>query len=166
MNNVWQKPLGVVDIGKSNSGNCNSGDYNIGNCNSGNHNSGNRNSGDWNKTNFSNGCFNTVEPKVYLFNKPSDWTHADWVRSDAKRLLNQISKSVVKWVRSKDMTDKEKAKHPTHKITGGYLKVLGKPKCNQQWWDELSENDKEIIKAIPNFDKVIFEEITGIKVGE
>jgi hypothetical protein len=62
--------------GYSNSGYCNNGDGN-----SGNHNTGNRNSGDWNYTNCSCGCFNTEEPKIFMFNKPSNWTIEDWYRS-------------------------------------------------------------------------------------
>lgn len=31
------------------------------------------------------------------------------------------------------------------------------------WWEELSEEDKQIIREMPNFDAKIFEEITGIK---
>lgn len=38
------------------------------------YNTGNYNSGDWNKTCCSNGCFNTESPKIYMFNKQSNWT--------------------------------------------------------------------------------------------
>lgn len=31
-------------------------------------------------------------------------------------------------------------------------------------WDSLSERYKNIIKAMPNFDKEIFEDVTGIKI--
>ena len=50
-----------------------------------------------------------------------------------------------------DMTDEEKVAHPTHKTTGGYLKVLDEAECGQSWWGSLSEHKKNIIKAIPNF---------------
>ena len=155
---------GNRNSGNRNSGNRNSGDWNSGDCNSGNRNSGNRNSGDWNKCNFSNGCFNTVEPKIYLFDKPSDWTYRDWLNSDARCLLNQIPKDVVEWIYSSDMTDEEKAAHPEHETTGGYLKVLDGFGCGQIWWDGLSERNRNIIKALPNFDETIFEQITGIKL--
>ena len=68
---------GNHNSGDHNTGNHNSGDWNSGNHNTGNHNSGDWNSGDWNNTNFSNGCFNTVEPTIHLFNKPSSWTYFD-----------------------------------------------------------------------------------------
>ena len=32
-----------------------------------------------------------------------------------------------------------------------------------EWWEELSEEDKQTIREMPNFDAKIFEEITGIK---
>ena len=193
---TWQEVLDLVNLGKGctgfynsgdynsgnwNSGNCNSGDYNSGNYNSGNWNSGNCNSGNWNsgncnsgdynsgdynKTCFSNGCFNTESPKVFLFNKPSDWTHQDWLNSEARYLLNQIPKDVVEWIWSDDMTDEEKAVHPEHETTGGYLKVLDESECSQIWWDGLDNSQKEIIKSMPNFNESIFEEITGIKVDK
>ena len=157
---------GNCNSGNCNSGDWNSGDWNSGNRNSGNRNSGNRNSGDWNKSSFNNGCFNTIEPTIMMFNKPSDITYRDWLNSDAKRLLNQIPKNVVEWIYSDDMTDEEKAVHPEHKTTGGYLKVLDESECSQIWWDDLDNNQKEIIKSMPNFNESIFEEITGIKVDK
>ena len=112
------------------------------------------------------GCFNTEEQKITLFNKPSNMTYNDWLISDARYLLNRIQKEVVEWVYEKDMTDEEKASHPTYETTGGYLRVLDESECAQIWWDGLSETDKSTIKAIPNFDGEIFEECTGIKIRE
>jgi hypothetical protein len=150
--------------GDWNSGNCNSGDCNSGNCNSGDHNSGNCNSGDWNKCSFSNGCFNTTSPKIYLFNKPSSWTYRDWLNSEACCLIERISDNVVQWVQYSNMTDEEKASHPEAETTDGYLKKLDDSECAVLWWRELSDCQKAIITAIPNFDKAIFKEITGIDV--
>lgn len=156
--------LEIVNTGKGCTGLCNSGDWNSGNRNSGNRNSGDCNSGDWNKCSFSNGCFNTVEPKIYLFNKPSDWTYRDWLNSDARYLLNQIPGDVLEYVWFEDMTDEEKAAHPEAKTTGGYLKQLDNSECGSIWWRGLNDYEKSIIKAIPNFDKEIFKEITGVDV--
>ena len=160
---------GSCNSGSYNSGNCNSGSWNSGNCNSGDYNSGNCNSGswnsgDWNKTDFSSGCFNTKESKILMFNKPSDWTFNDWRNSEARRLLNQIQYNVLEWICLKNMTDEEKEQHPEYKTTGGYLKELNKSECNQIWWNSLSEMERNIIRDIPNFDEVIFEKITGIKI--
>ena len=177
----WSELLDLVNTGKGcaglcnsgnwNSGDRNSGDRNSGNCNSGDRNSGNRNSGDcnsgdWNKCSFSNGCFNTESPKIYLFNKPSEWTYQDWVESEARCLLNEIPGNVLQWVYYSNMTDEEKAEYPEAEITGGYLKKLDNTGCAAFWWDRLSEKEKEIIKSIPNFDAGIFKVITGIDVNE
>ena len=155
---------GNRNSGNRNSGNRNSGDCNSGDCNSGNRNSGNRNSGDCNKCNFSNGCFNTVSPKIYLFNKPSEWTYGDWLNSEACYLLNQIPGDVLEYIYLSDMTDEEEAAHPEAETTGGYLKILDNSECAVIWWRGLSDRQKAVITAIPNFDKEIFKQITGIDV--
>lgn len=142
----WQELLTIVNTGKDCTGLCNT--------------------GDWNKSSFNTGCFNTEEQKITLFNKPSDITYNDWLRSDARYLLNQIPKDVVEWVYEEDMTDEEKAANPTYETTGGYLKVLNESECGQLWWGILSDFQKNYIKSIPNFDAEIFEQCTGIKVDE
>lgn len=93
-------------------------------------------------------------------------TYREWIDSDARYLLNQIPKNVVEWVYEEDMTDAEKAAHPTYETTGGYLKVLDESECGQLWWGSLSDRRKEIIKAIPNFDAEIFFQCTGVRVDE
>ena len=192
----WQELLTIVNTGKDctgfcNTGNWNTGNWNTGDCNTGNWNTGNWNTGDWNtgnwntgnwntgdwntgnwntgnwnKSSFNTGCFNTEEQKITLFNKPSDITYNDWLRSDARYLLNQIPKDVVEWVYEEGMTDEEKAANPTYETTGGYLKVLNESECGQLWWGSLSDFQKNYIKSIPNFDAEIFEQCTGIKVDE
>lgn len=148
---TWHEVLDLVNLGKVCTGLCNS---------------GNRNSGDWNKTSFSNGCFNTELPKIFLFNKLSDWTYQDWLDSDARWILNGIPSNVLSWIWSEDMTDEEKAEHPEHQVTGGFLKQIEKETGRQMWWDALSDKEKEIILNIPNFDRAIFKEITGIEVEQ
>ena len=175
---------GDCNSGDCNSGDCNSGDWNSGNwnsgsCNSGNRNSGNRNSGnrnsgnwnsgdwnsgDWNKTSFSNGCFNTVSPKIYMFNKPTDWTLEHWLNCRARYLLNQIDDCPLEYVWFDSMTDEEKAAHPEAKTTGGYLKERTTADNARKWWAGLSADDRNIIFSLPNFDAAIFKEITGIDV--
>ena len=185
----WAEVLEIVNTGKActgrcnsgnrnsgdwNSGDWNSGDWNSGNCNSGNRNSGNRNSGDWNsgnwnsgdwnKTSFSNGCFNTVSPKIYMFDKPTDWTLEHWLNCRARYLLNQIDDCPLEYVWFDSMTDEEKAAHPEAKTTGGYLKERTTADNARKWWAGLSADNRNIIFSLPNFDAVIFKEITGIDV--
>ena len=140
----WAELLEMVNTGKGCAGLCNS---------------GNRNN-----TNFSNGCFNTVEPKIHLFNKPSEWTYRDWLNSDARYLLNQIPGDVLEYIWFENMTDEEKEVHPEAETTGGYLKELDNSECAVIWWRSLDQRKKNVIMAIPNFDKAIFKEITGIDV--
>ena len=157
--NSGNRNSGNWNSGNRNSGNRNSGDWNSGNCNSGDWNSGN-----WNKTNFSNGCFNTIEPKIYLFNKPSEWTYSDWLISESRLLLNRIDYRIMDWIDVQDMTEEEKTAHPEAKTTGGYLKKLDATKSAVTWWRRLSDDEKAVIKAIPNFDKAIFKEIVGVDI--
>ena len=172
--NSGNRNSGNRNSGDWNSGNRNSGDWNSGNRNSGNRNSGdwnsgdwnsgNWNSGDWNKTCFSNGCFNTESPKIFLFNKPSDWTYQDWLNSDARYILMDCPSNVLFWIWEDDMTDEEKEQHPEYSVTDGFLKHIEKETGRQMWWDSLSDRNKTIVMNLPNFDKDIFKEITGIDV--
>ena len=168
---TWEEVLQTVNTGKGCTGLCNTGDRNTGNRNTGNRNTGDCNTGDWNTgdwnaASFSSGCFCTEEPRILMFDEPSDMTYRDWINSRARYLLNTIPKRVVEWIYSSDMTDEEKAQHPEYETTGGYLKVLDESECAQVWWDGLGENDRDFIRSIPNFNAKKFEKCTGIKVGD
>jgi len=158
---------GDFNSGHRNSGDFNSGDFNSGHRNSGDFNSGSWNSGDFNITDGNSGCFCTEAHTIRFFDKPSDWTLEDWRMSEAYLLLRGAPLSPVKWIPKSDMTDEEKAEHPEHTTTGGYLKELSieeRTEAAQKWWDCLSADAKQIIKNIPNFDPVKFKQITGIEV--
>ncbi len=180
----WQEVLTLVNTGKACTGRCNTGDWNTGDWNTGDWNTGNRNTGDrntgnrntgdwntgdwntgdWNLSSFNTGCFMTEEQPIMMFNKPSDWTFRKWLESDARWLLNHIPKNVTTWVYACDMTDQEKADHPEHKTTGGYLKTLDEADAAQTWWDGLDQCKRDIIQDLPNFDADIFFKCTGINV--
>ena len=152
----WQEVLDLVNVGRA----C------TGFSNSGNRNSGNRNSGDWNKTYFSNGCFNTESPKIFLFNKPSDWTYQDWLDSDARCILADCPSNVLFWIPESDMTDAEKEQHPEYSTTRGYLKLIKKESERQAWWDALRREKKIAVLSLPNFDPCIFRQCTNIDTRE
>ena len=139
---------------------------NTGNWNTGNWNTGDWNTGDWNTTDFSSGCFNTEPQKITLFNKPSEWTRRDWDNSRAAYVLYGMPQEidVVEWVSAENMSDGEKAAHPEHETIGGYLKVTRESVNRQEWWRNLSADDRAEVLAIPNFDPDIFKEVTGIEV--
>ena len=169
--NSGNRNSGDWNSGNWNSGDWNSGDWNSGNRNSGDWNSGNWNSGDWNSgdwnaTSFSNGCFNTVSPKIYMFNKPTDWTFEQWFNCRARRLLNEIDDCPLEYVYLSDMTDEEKAAHPEAETTGGYLRKRTTADNARKWWAGLSAYDQNVILSLPNFDAAIFKEITGVDVSK
>ena len=56
------------------------------------------------------------------------------------------------------LLDKEK------NIIGGYLKKYKFKEACANWWQNMSLQNKEIIKNMPNFDKNVFKEITEIEV--
>ncbi len=163
--NTGNRNTGDCNTGDCNTGNRNTGDCNTGDCNTGDWNTGDWNTGDWNRSSFNTGCFMTEEQEIFMFNKPSDWCYRDWLNSDARHLLCQIPKSVVEWIHPCDMTDGEKAEHPSYETTGGYLKVLDESGCGQLWWDGLDEQQRDAIFSLPNFDPDIFRQCTGIDVG-
>ena len=172
--NSGNRNSGDSNSGDSNSGNCNSGDFNSGNRNSGDFNSGNRNSGDSNSGNCNSGdfnsgsnctgCFNTISQPLMFFDKQSSLTFEQWRKSDAYWLLNRIKFISTEWIYANDMTDVEKEKHPEYETTGGYLRNVDNSECCVEWWEGLTDEEKEIIKGIPNFDGEKFYQITGIKV--
>lgn len=163
--NTGNHNTGNFNTGCRNAGIRNTGDDNTGNYNTGDYNTGDHNTGDWNKSSFNTGCFMTVEQKISMFNKPSDWTYDDWCYSTARYLLNQMpSRKMAYWVKSENMTDDEKTEYPSYETTGGYLKVLDQIERRQAWWNSLTGFEKDTIKALPNFDPDIFEECTGIKI--
>ena len=163
--NSGDRNSGNRNSGNDNRGSWNSGNHNSGNGNSGNWNSGIRNSGDWNKTCFSNGCFNTESPKIFLFNKLSRWTYQDWMESYARYILVDCPANATEWVFEFEMTDEEKQQHPEYSLTGGFLGDIEEGGERQAWWDSLTKEKKDIVTSLPNFDKDIFKEITGIDVN-
>ena len=49
-------------------------------------------------------------------------------------------------------------------MTGGFLKHIEEETGRQMWWDGLSDVQKDSVMQLPNFDKDIFKEITGISI--
>ena len=100
-----------------------------------------------------------------MFDKDCDWNYTDWTRSNARHILLDCPWpiTIVKWIRESEMTDKEKDENPSYKTTGGYLKITGKKLNRQEWWDSLTEEDRDTVKALPNFDAKKFYKCTGIR---
>ena len=152
---------GSRNNGNWNSGSRNSGDWNSGRGNSGSHNSGDWNSGDWNSGNCNSGFFCTNSPKLRLFNKETDFTMEEFIKTEWYAVLTSGEFNLTKW---RAYTDEEKAQDERKRFIGGELITTPYKEACANWWASLSEKDKAIIKTIPNFDANIFAEITGIDV--
>ena len=155
---------GDRNSGNWNSGDRNSGDRNSGNRNSGNWNSGNRNSGDWNSGDWNSGYCNTTEPTVRLFDHQTDITFSDFKWSRTYDLLCHIPSDCLTWKYSEYMTDDEKAEHPEHETTGGFLYL--EKADRQAWWESLSDESKAAITSMPYFDADKFYMCTNIRVEQ
>ena len=138
---------------RGNTGLFNTGDMNSGYSNTGDMNSGNRNTGMFNKCSYSNGFFNTKEPTVNIFNVDSGMTASEFYISKYYVALISSPFILTKWIE-----DESKG------LIGGYLKEYTFKEACQNWWNKMSDENKEIIKSIPNFNAEIFKEITGIEV--
>lgn len=162
---------GRSNTGFWNTGDWNTGDWNTGNGNTGDWNTGYRNTGDgnsgsFNTCNHSAGMFNTKEQPLYLFNKPTDFTWEEFknIFPNEYNLLFYSSFPLTEWIDESDMSVKEKKENPSYKTTGGYLKKRTYHEAWQIMWDSWTKEQRESIKKLPNFDKDIFKEITGIEV--
>lgn len=164
--NTGSHNRGYGNAGSYNTGNRNTGYSNIGDRNTGNFNYGDNNVGDWNSSSFSTGVFNTdeEEPKIFMFNKPSNMTLWDWQGCDAKYIMSHCPYKSVEWIPEYNMSYKEKKDNPSYEFTGGYLKVEEPKHSPQIWWNNLPQMKKNIVMSLPNFDADIFKKITGIEV--
>ena len=152
---------GSGNTGYNNAGNDNAGNDNAGNDNAGNYNAGNRNAGYANAGNDNAGAFNTLAAPYMLFNKPSAWSFADFTASRAFNILSQVNTTL--WVNDYQMTSEEKEKFPYYVTTKGYVRNIPFKEAFQNLWHNLNQTARDEFKKLPNFDSVIFEEITGVK---
>ena len=159
--NSGNKNSGYLNSGNYNSGYLNSGNANSGNKNIGDNNSGNANSGDWNKCDGSNGIFCTEEPTIRIFDKDTDMTLNEFRKSKYGKALRSVKLKLTEWI---EYTEEEMKEDKNKRLIGGYLKEYSYKEACANWWSELTEENRNIIKSIPNFDADKFYEITGIKI--
>ena len=183
-NNTGDSNTGEWNTGHSNTGNWNTGEWNTGHSNTGNWNTGNRNTGDrntgnrntgnwntgywntgyWNTGNRNTGIFNTDEPTMRSFNKPTDLKMSEFIKSDKYPHSNEFY--LTKWIHDSEMTDEEKVNNPTFDCCGGYLKKFEYKEAWANFWRDTDEENRKKFLALPNFDDKIFKEITGIDVSQ
>ena len=163
----WQNVLELVNLGEGNtglgnSGGWNSGGWNSGNRNSGYWNSGDRNSGDWNSCRFATGFFNSKERTISIFNKDSGLSRDEFYQKFT--IPSCLYFDLTEWIDSENMTDKEKENNPKYETTEGYLKTLTYKEASVKSISKATDEEKEQIRALPNYDPDIFEEIFGIRI--
>jgi hypothetical protein len=158
--NSGDRNSGYGNSGNWNSGDRNSGYRNSGYRNSGNWNSGDRNSGYGNSTNRETGIFNTTQGKIRCFNQETDLS---WDDIDHPEFNNFY---LNKWIPEADMTDEEKKSDPEFYVRGGYLKTYTWEEAWANYWRDSDDEEKQKVLNLPNFDAVIFKEITGIDVEQ
>ena len=62
------------------------------------------------------------------------------------------------------MTDDEKKDNKNAFVTEGYLKTIGYKEAWAEAYKNADKGDIKLLKALPNFNKKVFEEISGIKI--
>jgi hypothetical protein len=154
--NSGDRNSGYGNAGYRNSGYRNSGDGNSGNGNSGYGNSGNRNSGDGNS-----GDFNSITPNTILvFNKECE--REVWDNAPKPNFIDNVN--IDTWVSWSNMTDDEKKSNKDAFVTDGYLKTVSYKEAWTIAYKDASKEEIKLLKALPNFNADVFEEITGIRV--
>ena len=131
------------------------------NGNTGLFNSGYRNSGDWNKCDGSNGIFCTSEPTIKIFDKDTNMTLREFRKSKYNKALKSVQFILEEWV---EYTEEEKKEDENKKLVGCYLKIYTYKEACANWWNKMTEENREIVMSIPNFNADKFYEITGIRV--
>ena len=159
--NSGNQNSGYRNSGNQNSGDCNSGYRNSGDWNSGDCNSGNQNSGHWNSADNESGYFNSKNDEtVRVFN--SRVKRVDWDRCNKPEFIYSVKTTY--WVSECEMSDEEKINDPDSNVRGGQLRKRGYKEAWKIAYESATEEDIELLKALPGFDAEVFEEITGIKV--
>ena len=156
---------GNRSTGSGSTGDCSTGNRSTGDCSTGDGSTGNGSTGygstgDWSISNGSTGHFSTIDGQPSFFDKPFNGT---WV--EALELIPYVGlKLGTYWVASSEMTEQQKADHPTHEKTGGVLLKYNHT-YHQAWeiaWSEMDQATKDRFLNLPNFDAEKFKQITGI----
>ena len=152
----------VLFLYNSNSGDWNSGDWNSGDWNSGDYNTGNYNTGNWNA-----GIFNTGACEyTFAFNQLVKKQDLECLPS-----IPFLRFKLVEWIPEKHMLPEEKEQHPKYATVGGYLKKYDYKEAFRKSFEEAKRlpdwpEQLKRLKALPNFNFKIFEEISGITAEE
>jgi hypothetical protein len=153
---------GNHSTGNYSTGECSTGHFSTGNFSTGNFSTGKFSTGNWSISNHSTGHFSTEDYSGFgAFNKPC--TLKEW---DEAEKPDFVYFKLTEWVTEDVMTDQEKIDNPSYETTGGYLRVYSYKEAWRKAWDGATDEDKELLYALPNFDAEVFKEISGIDVNE
>jgi len=96
-----------------------------------------------------------------MFNKETSFK-----RSENKHALSfYFYPKITQWIGEDSMTDEEKKNNPKFFVTKGYLKTIPYKEAFAIAWNGLTKEQKEEVQRLPNFDAVVFFDITGIDVS-
>ena len=154
------RSTGTGSTGDLSTGNRSTGDCSTGTCSTGDFSTGDFSTGDFSSSSRSTGHFSTDDVRPSFFDKPFNGT---W--DEARALIPYVHlKLGTYWVESSEMTEQQKADHPSHETTGGVLLTYNHT-YHQAWaiaWSEMDQATRERFLNLPNFDAEKFNRITGI----
>ena len=159
--NAGSENAGYGNAGSKNAGSWNAGSRNAGTWNAGYGNAGSENAGSWNAADNTVGYFNSKTPQtIKVFNKKCK--KEVWKNANKPDFIYDIQ--LNEWIYWSAMTNEEKELNKDAYVCRGYLKTHEYKEAWQNAYNKASKEDIELLKALPNFDSEVFEEITGIKV--
>jgi len=137
------------------------GDSNTGDRNTGHSNTGDSNTGHWNTGDRNTGFMNTDEPKMRIFNVQTELTFNECSCFRWFSVLMAVNPVTVRYWN--EMNEKEQADNPKAKVTGYLVESTTMKEAYAKWWNGLKAADKKEMESIPNFNKTLFKELTGIE---
>ena len=109
----------------------------------------------------------TEEPECLIFDMPSGMTLREWRGSEAASIMGRIEVDCPEWKSWEALSPEERELHAGLECQGG---MLVEPRSTaprfKAWWGSLTDRERGVIMAIPNFDADKWKMITGIEVGE
>jgi len=158
--NTGHRNTGDNNTGDNNTGQWNTGDNNTGDNNTGQWNTGDNNTGQWNTGDNNTGFFNTETPKeILVFGKKCSREKWDSIDKPSWLYFN-----LTEWIYFSEMSEEEKVNNPSSKTAGGYLKEYDYKDAFQKSFEKASKEDQQKVKKLPNWNKKVFFEISGIMI--
>jgi len=156
------KSTGNSSTGYMSTGHSSTGYMSTGDCSTGYGSTGDCSTGDWSTSHYSSGHFSTIDDTGFgAFNKHC--TRAEWENAEKPLFLYF---QLTEWIPEAKMSDQDKEDFGSYETTGGYLKVYDYKDAWAKAWEGATEEDKELLYKLPNFDASVFKEISGIDVNE